>query len=260
MTTLSVHHVTVADVQPVAFIKAASAAGFSAVSLFANNLGYDLPQVTSETLPEVKAALAGEGLGVTATADFIMTAVPGGGDHARYLDVTAQLGAKYASAVVGELEESASVEAIGRFAEAAQQAGLRVIVEFLRMTPGCQDFVTCDRLVRAAGSDNVGILLDVTHFTRSGGTPELLAGMDTSLVEYVHLADGPASIADEDMADEVVYNRRIVGEGAFPLKQILAHLPAGVLREVEAPTRDLLKAGVSATDRLRRHAAAVRAL
>lgn len=260
MSALSVHHVTVADASSIEFIKAAAQAGYGAVSMFANNLGYDLPQVTPESLPEVKAALAGEGLAVTAAADFVMTAAPDGGDHQRYLDLTAELGARYASAVVGELEEAASVDAIGRFAEVAKQAGLRVIVEFLRMTPGCQDFQTCDRLVRAAGSDNVGILLDVTHFTRSGGTPELLAGMDTSLVEYVHLADGPLSIAEEDIADEVVYNRLVVGEGKFPIKAILSHLPKGIIREVEAPNRAMLKAGMSLVDRLRRHASAAQAL
>lgn len=246
---ISMHHLTLADISVMDFIPVAARAGCSAVSLFVNNLGYDLPEVTPQTVRDVRKALDDNGLTTTATADFILTAVPGGGDHQAYLDVTAALGARYASAVIGETEDERSVEAILRFSEAARAVGLRVVIEFLRMTPGCPDFTKCDELLRKAGSDNVGMLLDMTHFTRSGGTVAQLHGMDTSLVEYVHLADGCLAIGEDALGEEVVYDRMVPGEGEFPIAEILQALPANPLYEIEAPSRALAAQGLSPAER-----------
>lgn len=250
---ISMHHVTMADVSIMDFIPAAARAGCSAVSLFVNNLGYDLPEVTPQTVRDVRRALDDNGLAATATADFIMTDAPGGGDHQAFLDVTAGLGARYASAVVGEIEDERSIAAIASFAEAARKTGLRVVIEFLLMTPGCPDFIKCEELVRKAGSDNVGILLDLTHFTRSGGTVAQLRSMDTSLVEYVHLADGPLTLSKDAMGDEVVYDRMLPGEGEFPIVDILSALPEKLLYEIEAPSRALKALGLDAEARARRY-------
>lgn len=250
---ISMHHLTLADISVMDFIPVAARAGCSAVSLFVNNLGYDLPEVTPQTVRDVRKALDDNGLTATATADFILTAVPGGGVHQAYLDVTAGLGARYASAVVGEIEDERSIAAIASFSEAARNTGLRVVIEFLRFTPGCPDFVKCEELVRKTGSDNVGILLDMTHFTRSGGTLEQLRSVDTSLVEYVHLADGRLAMSEEAMGDEVVFDRMVPGEGEFPIVGILSALPEKLLYEIEAPSRALQSLGLDAEARARRY-------
>lgn len=256
---LSIHHLTLADVSVEDFIRIASREGCSAVTLFTNDLGFNLPKVTAATVDQIRRVLDGEGVGVTATSDYVIldgfvAGFPSGIEpHQPYLEIAARLGARHVIAAVGDENEDQAIDIIGRFGEAVGQFGMDVAIEFLLMTPGCSTIQKCDRLLRKAGVRNAGILLDVTHFTRSGGSVAQLRNMDTSLVTYIHLADGLAEIAPEKIEDEVFHNRLVPGQGEFPLVEILRTLPSNVIYEIEAPNHTLRASGLSAQERASRN-------
>lgn len=259
-SALSLHHLTIADLSVPDFLRLAGKGDCSAVTLFTNNLGYDFPMVADDEVKEIRRILDGEGLALSSTCDFIVSSADGIEGQKKYLAMAAELGAKYASTVIGDTDEGRAVEALAEFAAAAGDHGMRVAIEFLLMTPGCPTIEKADELIRKSGATNTGILLDVTHFTRSGGTIEGLRAMDTSLVEYVHLADGPAYWPEDKLAEEVLYDRLVPGEGEFPLVDILAAVPRSAILEVEAPTTTAAAEGVSAEDRMARYVGGARSV
>jgi sugar phosphate isomerase/epimerase len=97
----------------------------------------------------------------------------------------------------------------------------------------------CD-LLRQAGSDNAGILVDTLHMARAGETPASLAALDPRLVAYVQICDArketPASPAE--LMAEARSDRLLPGEGELPLNEMLDALPDGLHVGVEAPTRE----------------------
>jgi sugar phosphate isomerase/epimerase len=114
-------------------------------------------------------------------------------------------------------------------------------------------------LLRQAGADNAGIIIDTLHMARAGETASSLAALDPRLIAYVQICDArratprsPAELMAEARGD-----RLLPGEGDLPLNDMLDALPAGLRIGVEAPTREL--AALSVDDAARRAGAATRA-
>lgn len=248
---ISLHHLTIVDSPVPEFLRIAGKLGCSRVSLFANDLGYGFPVVDADSVAEVGRILEGEGLSVASIAVFVI-----GGqtidEHRRQLEIAGRLGAGFACTVVRETDRARAAAEIEALAGAARDHGIDLGIEFLRGTAGCPDLATARELVCMTDSSNVGILLDTTHFIRSGGSVAELETCDLSRVGYVHLADGPRELAEDQFAHEVIHDRLAPGEGEFPLIEIVKALPAPHVFEVEAPMRRSREAGESAESRARR--------
>ena len=103
------------------------------------------------------------------------------------------------------------------------------------------------------------MLIDALHFSRSGGWPSHIAGIDASLLKYAQICDAVAAIPSEagDLIREARTGRLLPGEGALPLRDLVA-LPAAIPLSIEAPVR--ATAGLSALERAQRAYRAMQAL
>lgn len=151
------------------------------------------------------------------------------------LEIAADLGAK---SVLTNIWSDDRDFAVDRFAELCALAGrcnLRVSLEFVTWAKivGIQDAV---ELIREAGVDNAGIMVDLLHFNRSRCTLQELATLPPELISGVQLCDAPAEIPTT-VAGLVHHGRAerlYPGEGGIDIAGIVAHLP-NVVCGIEIP-------------------------
>lgn len=151
----------------------------------------------------------------------------------------------------GEVEMPALQDGFGRFAEQARARGVRVDLEFLPMW-GIPDLASAWNILSASRPDNAGILLDTWHFMRGNPDIPLLQSLPAGAVSCIQLADGPAQPEGADLFEDTLRYRRLPGEGAFPLRDILNAVPgkdrvASVGPEVYADALDELTAAEAAS-------------
>src|SRR4029453_598394 len=108
------------------------------------------------------------------------------------------------------------------------------------------------RIVRGAGAATAGVIVDALHLQRTGGTPAEAAAPEPALLACVQLCDGPSMIEADAMLNEARYDRKFLGEGAFPLAQLVAVIPKGLPVALEIPAERLRLRGESALQRAQR--------
>ena len=108
------------------------------------------------------------------------------------------------------------------------------------------------RVVKKSGRTNASVLVDALHFSRSGGLPSDIASIDASFFRYAQICDATAVIPREsgDLIREARTGRLLPSEGALPLRDLVAALPAAIPLSIEAPVR--ATAGLPALDRAQR--------
>jgi sugar phosphate isomerase/epimerase len=92
--------------------------------------------------------------------------------------------------------EARTLERFCDLCERAQQYGLNVCLEFAIST-GVRTLADAARLVKESGCTNASVLIDALHFSRSGGLPSDIAGIDASLFKYAQICDAVAVIPSE---------------------------------------------------------------
>ena len=109
-------------------------------------------------------------------------------------------------------------------AEDARQAGTRVGLEFL---PWSNIRTVHDglRLVRDAGHDAGGLVIDVWHTERAGTPPTELAAVPLRHIVGVELSDADADQVGT-LFEDTANRRRLCGEGAFDLQGCIRALRA----------------------------------
>jgi len=147
----------------------------------------------------------------------------------------ARLGAKTATAIdYGDRSTAEIAERLAGFCRLAASYGLGVNVEPISMsrTATVRDAAT---LIRAAGSPDCGIVLDMLHFVRTGSSLADLAALEEETIRYVQLCDGPIPVDEDHFAVEATEERLDPGEGDFPIAAVLERLPERVQLAVEVP-------------------------
>jgi sugar phosphate isomerase/epimerase len=114
-------------------------------------------------------------------------------------------------------------------------------------------------IIRASGVD-AGIVLDVLHLVRMGGTAADVRGLEPGLIRHVQVCDGVASPTPEALRVEATYERMYPGEGVFPLVELLRDAPTDVSWGIEAPSRRRVAVGMTAESQAMEAMAAVRRL
>ncbi|WP_157217099.1 sugar phosphate isomerase/epimerase family protein [Flavisphingomonas formosensis] len=151
------------------------------------------------------------------------------------LALGASLGAATATAIdYGERGADEIADRLAAFCRLAGEYGLGVNVEPISM--GATATITdAAALIRKAGAPDCGIVLDMVHFVRTGGTAADIATLDRGAIRYVQLCDGPVPVAPDWIGVEAMEERMAPGEGDFPLAAILAALPEDVQLAAEVP-------------------------
>jgi sugar phosphate isomerase/epimerase len=224
------------EATPAEMVSAAAAAGLDAVGLWIEPERWD-----PSTTRSVRQRLADTGLRVLDVEVLVLG--PDAPDAAldRIVEIGAELGARYAIAIGMDPDLARTAERFGRLCERAAAGGMRLALEFMRFT-AVHTLADALEIVRAAGHPAGSVLIDMLHLVRSGGGPEDLLGIDPDLLPYAQICDAPASSPGEEVGlllNEALNGRLFPGDGALPIEEILARLPAGCPLSCEILSSDL---------------------
>ncbi len=212
-------------------VAAAASAGFTAVTTWPN-VWRHARQRDGLTPAEMRARLDDHGLTLT-DVEMVVDWLPPGADGpfargaSRWeaFEVATALGAGTVAtshAVGSDLVLDRDAESFARLCDDAARHGLRVALEFVPFT-GIPDLATALAVLERAGRANAGLVVDVWHLARSGGSPQDLRRVPPGSVFTVQLADGPAA-APPDLLDEAMFHRVPPGAGELPIVDSLAVL------------------------------------
>ena len=159
-------------------------------------------------------------------------------DIARFrpaLALGAEFGAKYAFVVGNDPEWPRLCDSFGRFCDEAACHGLSAFVEFVPMRP-LGTLAQTLRLFGEVGRGNVAVCIDPLNFARSGARPDEIKSIDPKLLPYGQLSDGLVHADEPAPSPSMRANvRRLMGEGAVPVAEIVAAMPPGLAYSLELP-------------------------
>jgi sugar phosphate isomerase/epimerase len=258
MPRLSLDSLTLTDAQPQEIIKAAQVAGFDIVSLWVQAPAlYPSPLLSAEKEAECAAILADTDLEVVTLEVFDLHSLAAIESYRDALARGARLGARTALAInYSNGDRAETAEILAAFAQAAGEYGLGVNLEPIAggHTSSLRQGVD---LIEASGAD-VGITFDPWHLIGSGGIIADIEAIDTSIIRYVQLCDGPLPIPADKVGVGAVCERQYPGDGSFPLQDMLRLLPLDVPIGIECPSLSRAQAGRSALEQAQEAITAMR--
>jgi len=237
---LSLAHLTLIEASPLELIDAAAAAGFTHVGLrvIAREPRPSWMPVAGNAVMEreTKRRLAATGLKVQDLEVFWLAPDFQLADHAPALAFGGELGAHNIVVICDDPDRNRAIDSFARLCEAARPFGLRPALEFIPYTQ-IKTLAHAIDMLQAANATNAGLLLDLLHLSRSGGSPADLANVPRELIALAHVCDAPATIPQtvSGLRREAREDRMYPGEGALPIKAFLAALPAETPVALEAP-------------------------
>ncbi len=212
-------------------VKAASDAGFSGISLWSED--YERAKAAGLSPTDMRSMLADHGLEI-AELDAVTRWLPGadrveGGpfDHSaeELLAIAEAVGGRSLNVVEifgTRVPVEAAAEAFARLCDRAREHGLLVHLEFLPWS-AFPDLAAAWEVVRLAGRQNGGVLLDTWHHTRSREGDAVLRAVPAKRIFALQLSDAPAE-PDGEMLDETMHRRRLPGEGDGGLAEVIRTL------------------------------------
>ena len=254
MNPLSLDHLTVFEASPPDVVSIAAATGCRYVSLFVqkpNDRVEVPPLVTDTTLRrETARRMADTGVTLGAIECFIITPEVDIASFRPALETGAALGGTAAATVAFDPDEARFLDKFSALCALAAEYGLGANIEFLAFSP-MNTIGKTEQFLRRAKLANAGIIVDSLHMVRTGGSPRDVANAGRDMIRYAQICDGPLTIAPELEQDEGLLQRRIPGEGAFPLADFAAALSPDITIGVEVPLKDLRESGMGPLDRAR---------
>ena len=141
--------------------------------------------------------------------------------HRRIIAVAAELEAANVLVVSEEADTARAAAGLHQLCELAAPAGLRVCLEFLRITAISRPSQAL-AVIRQAAHPAAGILVDSLHLARSGESAAVLAGQE-ALLPYLQLCDAPLHFSDDPagLLEDALDRRCAPGEGELPLEETL---------------------------------------
>lgn len=252
---------TVMDCTAEEGIEIAAATGCGFASLWVQRPGIDWPirciVDTAEAAKRVGRSLVDNGVRPLNLEVFELTPETPVSAYRQSLELGARLGAKGATAIFradGDPQQRADLFA--EFCQLAAEFDLRANVEFVASL-GLRTLEQAVDLLRRADQPNAGVVVDILHLVRSGGSVDQVRRMSPGLIGHAQLSDGPATVSPEGRRLEGGSNRMVPGEGDFPIRAFLDALPPMPLG-LEVPFRSAAFEGLTPLDRVRRLVQATR--
>ena len=147
-------------------------------------------------------------------------------------DVATLYEAKAVAGVVlaSEIDFDAATTGLAELAKMAGERGLNVCIEWLPWT-GLPDLKSAWKLVRDAGAENLGLVVDAWHWLRQPGGPDeaTLRSIPGERIHCVQLDDTTLAATGDDAMLESMTNRLLPGEGEVDWPALL-----GILDEIGA--------------------------
>jgi sugar phosphate isomerase/epimerase len=229
----SLAHLTILDYAPSEATYIAAQAGYDFVSLRTIKMGlaneashnYALSE-NKEMLRQTKKALAETGVKLL---DIELARIYDGVDVKSYLpalEVAAELGGSNVISSIWTPNRSYSIERFIELCDLAKTFGLKINLEFVTFSDAVTLRDAVD-VVRAAGRDNAGILVDMLHFSRSRVGLDELDAVPREWFNLAHLCDARGEIptTKEGLIHTARDERFYVGEGDIDIAAIAARMP-----------------------------------
>jgi len=242
---LSLAHLTVLDTTPPELVAVAAAAGFRHIGIRLTatpSVGvppYDMLR-EGPLLRETLARMADTGVTVLDTEFLRFEPDQPVGIPEGFLEISARLGATDVLVMSALPEEARTVEKFADLCDRAAAFGLRVCLEFAIYT-GVRTLAHAAHVVALSRRPNAFVLIDALHFSRSGGLPAHVAGVDPALLRYAQICDAapdmPGPTDTPALIREARTGRLLPGEGVLPLVELVRALPPGAPLAIEAPCR-----------------------
>jgi sugar phosphate isomerase/epimerase len=166
-----------------------------------------LPGTLERADEEVRKRLPPDALDPIPEAECLRTATALG---AQVVNVTHYLGRS--------LPVEVAADAVGEVCRHAAPLGLRVCLEFIPDS-GLPDMPFAQAVVEACGEPNAGVLLDVFHLDRSGGTVDDVRRLPPGAIAGIQLSDRrrpPPGTAHVPLS-----GRLLPGDGELPLRELV---------------------------------------
>lgn len=226
----SLAHFTAIECSPPELVRIAAQAGYDFVSFRLLHVTDHEPKYPlgrdRQMLRETKAALEATGLKLL---DIELARLDDHTDVKQYepaLEAAAELGGRHVLAAGLTKDRHVLVERFAQLCELAKPYMLTIDLEFITWYE-VATFQDAKEVVKAAGCDNGGILIDTLHFDRSRTSLDELAEVPQEWFHYIHLCDAPKQIPDttEGLIHTARAERLYPGEGGIDLAAILNRLP-----------------------------------
>lgn len=237
---LSLSHLSAIETPPAELVSLAAAAGYWAVGLRMNPaapgaIEYPLRQGSSE-LAETLRRMRDTGVRIYDVELIPLTPALDAGDYEPMFASAAELGAQRLNVSGDDTDFDRLADSFARICALAGRYGLGVDLEFMRWRHVANLGNAVD-IVRRASAANGNVLLDALHLFRSGGSATDVAALAPGLIRSAQLSDAPAAApaTTEGIIAEARGDRRLPGQGALPLRALLAALPPDVEYSVEVP-------------------------
>jgi sugar phosphate isomerase/epimerase len=231
------------DTPAPAFVEAAAAAGFDAVSLRVSGsrtpVAADLA-VHPALLDETAAALDATGVRVLDVEVLRLYA----GDRAleRRAEEAVLLGRRFGARHLITINQDLPVDACARALRrvcdvaSAEPGSPQVCLEFMAFS-ATTDLSAAADVVRRAEHPLAAVLLDTLHFSRTGGRPAEVGDHLDVLAPYVQVCGVPRRPSARGLMHEATRSRRLPGRGTGDDLAVLSVVPDEWAISVEAPVR-----------------------
>ena len=216
-------------------ITVAAAAGYSHVGLRLRPVAGQ-PHQFPVDLAAIKARLADTGVRVLDVEVFRLSADTNVPEFEGVMAAAAEIGAKHLLVHGADANEARMADSFGRFCDLA--ARYRLIAD-LEPMPWVEVSTVARTLtvLRGAGRQNSGLLVDAIHFFRAADRLEDLASVPREYLHYAQFcdarADRPADM--QEIIRQARSDRLMPGEGGLDLTGLLRALPADLPLSLEIP-------------------------
>lgn len=258
---LTLGYLTLEDVAPAELVGVAAAAGFEAVGIRITGRKVRDPYFPvvghRAAIREIKSRLDHTGVRLSNIGAYYITPEIGLDDLKPIVDIAVELGAPLIVANNHDPDPMHYFETMEGYCDFADNAGIRLVIEFMRYSQAAS-LLQALQIIETLGRENLGLLADPLHLSRSGGQPADLAAVDARKIFLAQLCDarGPIPTAIADIVHEARNGRLNPGEGDLPLGAFVRALPPDIELECEVPHSAL--ANLPAVERARRVASACR--
>jgi sugar phosphate isomerase/epimerase len=221
-----------------ALVEAAAAGGFDGLSLWPHT-SYQSARAAGLSDADMRRILEDHGVVVNDVDALVCPLDPGsvpaeGADfagEAAMFDAGEALGASYFNVVMtssGPIDVDQAAEVFAGVSDRARERGLIAYLEFVPFM-AVPDAKTAWEVVRRAGREHSGVMVDSWHCFRGPTTEADLRAIPGERVLGVQINDAPEEPM-EDALIETLHHRLVPGEGAIDLVSLL-----GWLHECKSP-------------------------
>jgi sugar phosphate isomerase/epimerase len=274
-TPIGIAHLTLLRLAPPELVATAAEAGYDFVGIRVKAVTegeYQYPMEPGSPMSrETLARLRDTGVTMRDVEFLSLGPDTGPADWLPALEAGAALGARTFSVAGVDPDRRRLTDTLARLTADGAGYGIRPTLEPISYQPVSR-VAEAAAIARAAGA---AVLLDALHIQRGGSSLDDVRALEPDLVPAVQLCDGPLELpaslelptelplgmkADGSVRHvEARVQRQVVGDGEFPLAELLAAVPAGTPLSVEVPNATL-QARLSAGEFAARNLHAVRAL